>query len=440
MSRIKSPTLMPDPGLVKEEPLRAVTWDENTRVGSAAGLFGPRGRTAPARIVLETLRQLGPMARVDLARRLGASAAAMSALTGSLVEHGILAETTAFPGSVDVRPARGRPPVLLDFAAEAGAVVSIRISLDRVQLGLADARGVIGMQREVNVGLHRLEPEPLIDTLAGVIDRFIEATPVPDRVRGIAIAFLGFVDADRGVVVWSPVLACRNLPLGERLAERLGRPVDIENDAGALALSLARRSPAYGRGRTASILIGQGVGLGLMFDGRLYRGVRSGGSEYGHIRIGAHGPQCRCGSRGCIEASVADYALYHQARIALGEPEGYLGDPTEAEMADLVRLGIEGNPRVVALFQSAASVLAEGIAILIQLLQPDHVLISGPGVRAEPLLAPKLREHLAAVMIPEILDQTTVVFEPFESQQIMEGVLQRGLARLDDVLSESVAR
>lgn len=440
MSRIKSHLMAAIPAPTPEEPSRVTPADEIGRLGSAAGLFGPRGRTAPARAVLEALRQFGPTARIDLARRLGASAAAMSALTGSLVERGILAETAAFAGPLDVRPARGRPPVLLDFAPDAGAVVSIRISLDRVQLGLADARGVIGMQREVTVGLHRLEPEPLIDALSSVIDRFIEATPAPDRVRGIAIAFQGFVDADRGVVVWSPVLACRNLPLAERLSERLGRPVDIENDAGALALSLARRSPAYARGRTASILIGQGVGLGLMFDGRLYRGVRSGGSEYGHIRIGAHGPQCRCGSRGCIEASVADYALYHQARIALGEPEGYLGDPTEAEMADLVRLGLDGNPRVVALFQSAASVLAEGIAILIQLLQPDHVLISGPGVRAEPLLAPRLRDHLATVMIPEILDQTTVVFEPFEGHQIMEGVLQRGLARLDDVLSEAVAR
>jgi predicted NBD/HSP70 family sugar kinase len=112
--------------------------------------------------------------------------------------------------------------------------------------------------------------------------------------------------------------------------------------------------------------------------------VRAGGSEYGHIRIGAHGPQCRCGARGCIEASIADYALYRDVRLALGTPAAAPAD--EAEMAELVALAAAGNARAAAVFDGAAQVLAEGVSILLQLLQPENVVVAGPGVRARALL------------------------------------------------------
>ncbi len=399
-----------------------------------------RGRAGPARSILALLRQNGPMARVDLAGALGASAASVSATTAALVDRGILREIADETPRGEVRPLRGRPPVKLDFVPTCAAVVSVRVGLDMVELGLADACGAIESLTRATLALHMLDGDGVIDALGGQIEAFLAAAAVKGHdVRSIAIAFQGFVDADRGVVVWSPVLSCRNVPLAERLSQRLGLPVDLENDAGALALGLARRMPAYASGRTASILVGQGVGLGLLFDGRLYRGVRSGGSEYGHLRIGAHGPQCRCGSRGCIEASLADYALYHHARVALGEPEPKIGEFTEAEMGEIVALGLAGHPRVVGVFAAAAAVLAEGVSILIQLLQPDHVLISGPGVRARGLLEEPLRRHLAAVMVPEILDQTHVAFVDFQPSQIVEGVVHRSLERLDDTLAEAVS-
>jgi predicted NBD/HSP70 family sugar kinase len=349
-----------------------------------------------------------------------------------MVARGVLAEIEepdVAPGS---RAARGRPPVRLDFAPAAGTVASLRVGFDYAEFGLADARGRFVRTRSRNLALHARDAAGVVAELGDFVAAELAGSGL-QRPDALAVAFQGFVDADRGIVVWSPVLGCRDVALADGLSARFGCPVALENDAGALALSVARREPAFARGRTAVILLGDGVGLGLLFDGRLYRGVRAGGSEYGHIRVGAHGPQCRCGARGCIEASVADYALYRDVRVALGHPVPARED--EAEKAALVAAAEAGDPRARATFDAAARVLADGVSILLQLLQPENVVVAGPGVRARALLEPVLRRRLAAVATPGIVEHTRVTFAPFEPVQFLEGALRRGLESLDDALA-----
>lgn len=391
------------------------------------------GRPRVERLVLAHLRQFGASARVDLARHLGLSAATVSAATAALTARGVLMEVAAPTGVGYFK--RGRPPVQLDFAPRAGAVASLRVSFARVELAIADAQGRLGRTIAEAIHLRGKDADTVATELGAFVDRASTALAAP-KLAALAIAFQGFVDAERGVVVWSPVLDCRDLDLGVRLQRHLNCPVAIENDAGALALGVARRDPRYARGRTAAILLGEGVGLGLLFDGKLYRGVRAGGSEYGHIRIGAHGPQCRCGMRGCIEASIADYALYRDVRLAMGTPEPVAGAaPSEAEMTALVAAALNGNARAAAVFDAAAQVLAEGVSILLQLLQPEHIVVSGPGARARVLLEPALRRHLAGLATPGIFEHSHVEFADFDPSQFLEGALRRGLETLDDSLA-----
>jgi predicted NBD/HSP70 family sugar kinase len=388
-------------------------------------------RLRPERLVLRHLRQFGATARADLARQLGLSPATVSAATAALAARGVLREV-ADDETAPLRNIRGRPSVRLDFAPDAGTVASLRVGYARVELALADAQGSLREPVVEELVLRGRSADAVCAALAGFVDRALAALQAP-RIDALAVAFQGFVDAERGVVVWSPVLDCRDVGLAASLRNHLGCPVAVENDAGALALGLAQRHMRYARGRTAAILLGEGVGLGLLFDGKLYRGVRAGGSEYGHIRIGAHGPQCRCGARGCIEASIADYALYRDVRLALGTPAA--APAGEAEMAALVGEAAAGNARAAAVFDAAAQVLAEGVSILLQLLQPENVVVAGPGVRARALLEPALRRHLAQLATPGILEHTTVEFADFDATQFLEGALRRGLEMLDDSLA-----
>ena len=395
------------------------------------------GRPRVERLVLAHLRQFGATARVDLARHLGLSAATVSAATAALTGRGVLAEIVAPAGLGHFK--RGRPPVQLDFSPDAGAVASLRVSFASVELAIADAQGRLGRTIAEAIHLRGKDADTVAAELGAFVDRACTILAAPGlaapKLAALAVAFQGFVDAERGVVVWSPVLDCRDLDLSARLQRHLGCAVAIENDAGALALGVARRDPRYARGRTAAILLGEGVGLGLLFDGKLYRGVRAGGSEYGHIRIGAHGPQCRCGMRGCIEASIADYALYRDVRLAMGMREPVAGaSPSEAEMTALVAAALNGNARAAAVFDAAAQVLAEGVSILLQLLQPENIVVSGPGARARALLEPALRRHLAGLATPGIFEHSHVEFADFDPRQFLEGALRRGLETLDDSL------
>jgi predicted NBD/HSP70 family sugar kinase len=392
-------------------------------------------RPRPERLVLSHLRQFGATARADLARQLGLSPATVSAATAALAARGVLrevADDAVPPQTMPVRNLRGRPSVRLDFALDAGTVASLRVGYARVELALADAQGSLRDPVVEDLVLRGHSAGEVSAALAAFVDRALATLHAP-RIDALAVAFQGFVDAERGVVVWSPVLDCRDVALAAALHAHLGCPVAVENDAGALALGLAWSNRRYARGRTAAILLGEGVGLGLLFDGKLYRGVRAGGSEYGHIRIGAHGPQCRCGARGCIEASIADYALYRDVRLALGTPAAAPAD--EAEMVELVALAAAGNARAAAVFDGAAQVLAEGVSILLQLLQPENVVVAGPGVRARALLEPALRRHLAQLATPGILEHTTVEFADFDITQFLAGALRRGLEMLDDSLA-----
>ncbi|MCA3246232.1 MAG: ROK family protein [Azospirillum sp.] len=376
------------------------------------------------------VRQFGPVARVELSRTLALSPATVSVATAAMVARGVLVEVEE--QETHARAGRGRPPVRLDFAPDAGTAASLRVGFDYAEFGLADARGRFVATRARALELHTLDADGVIAMLGDFLAEGLAACGLA-RPDALAVAFQGFIDAARGVVVWSPVLGCRDVRLAEGLSARFGIPVAIENDAGALALSVARREAAFASGRTAVILLGDGVGLGLLFDGRLYRGARAGGSEYGHIRVGAHGPQCRCGARGCIEASVADYALYRDVRIALGSA-AVTGDD-EAQKTALVGAAMAGDMRALAVFDSAARVLAEGVSIVLQLLQPENVVIAGPGARARALLEPELRRHLAAVATPGIAEQTGITFVPFETVQFLEGALRQGLEFLDDALA-----
>ncbi len=114
------------------------------------------------------------------------------------------------------------------------------------------------------------------------------------------------------------------------------------------------------------------------------------GSEIGHVKLAPNGPQCRCGQRGCIEAHLADYALYRDARTFLDLPPAVSQQPSEAQMALLRERALGGDPRLEHLFRQAGRALAEAVAATISVLRPHHVILAGPGLQAFEHDAPRL--------------------------------------------------
>ena len=393
-------------------------------------------REATRRRLLEALRREGPMARVELGQQLGMSPASVSDLTAGLLDEGILvAEEDCDAGTGLIR---GRPKVRLWFAGNLGSVIGVWTGYNRIELRLVDSAGRSRSARRVERPLRNLGAEDLMDVIAGTVSAFAREAGAAEGaadVKAIGLACQGYVDTREGIVAWSPVLGTRDLPLAPGLRERLGLPVLLDNDASAMAFALAQRDPALRAGRTACLMVGDGVGLGFLINGELYRGARSGGSEFGHVRLRRSGPQCRCGGRGCIEAFLADYALHRDAQLIDHRPAPSGLMPGEAAMTAIVEQARAGDPGLLNLFRKAGEVLGDAVGILIQTLEPDHVVICGPATRAMDLLRPTFEAALETQTIPELRALASVRVVSSSVDLLTEGVVIQALRELDQGLA-----
>jgi hypothetical protein len=163
--------------------------------------------------------------------------------------------------------------------------------------------------------------------------------------------------------------------------------------------------------------------------------IRSGGSEFGHVRIRRGGPQCRCGGRGCIEAFLADYALYRDAQLVSQQPAPDSLMPTEASMHGLLEKARGGDKALLDLMAGAGEVLGDAVGILIQTLEPDHVVICGPGTRAWPLFRSAFDDALARASIAELRALTHLMVVEASHDLLTEGVIFQCLRELDAGLS-----
>lgn len=398
--------------------------------------FGPREHAR--RRLLEALRREGPMARVELGQRLSMSPATVSDLAGALLEEGVLViEESGEPSGSLIR---GRPKQRLFFADSLGAVVGVWIGYNRIELRLVDSAGRSRTHRRLEKPLRDMGADAILDTVAEAIAAFCRDEADAPEVKAIGIACQGYVDSHEGIVPWSPVLRARDLPLAAGLKERLGRPVLVENDASAMAFALAQRDPVLREGRTACLMVGDGVGLGLLINGELYRGARSGGSEFGHVRLRRGGPQCRCGGRGCVEAFLADYALHRDVQLIdhSPAPAGSLM-PSEEAMSAIVERARAGDPAILPIFREAGEVLGDAVGVIIQTLEPDHVVLCGPGTRAMDLLRPSFEAALETQTIAELRAMTTIHQAESTEDLLTEGVVIHALRELDQGLARTKA-
>ncbi len=265
----------------------------------------------------------------------------------------------------------------------------------------------------------------LVDDAGAVVARALRATPSLDPqateqvvaevvaelasgrvVEAVGIGAAGFIDEGRSVVRFSANLAWRHEPLRERVERRTGLPVVVENDGNAAAWAEYR----YGAGLEADpllvVCVGTGIGGGIVIGGRLLRGAFGTASEFGHFRTVPDGALCGCGQRGCWEQYASGNALVREARelaaqdrmaarrmLSLGDgtPEGISGrHVTEAAEA--------GDPVALQAFDSVGGWLGQGIADLVEVLDPERVVIGG-GVSESGglLLAPARRAYEAAL-------------------------------------------
>lgn len=347
--------------------------------------------------VFERIRAAGLIARVDLARDLGVSPASVTATAAELIAAGLIAETDA--PRRDAEPGRGRPPVALGVHPGAGAVAGIKFS-DRVHAAIVVdfAGGVLGearIERDATIQ----DAEAMIEDAARLVDMVTAAAGLtPAALDAVGLGMPGVVDHETGAVLWSPLMRERGHPLAPALADRLGTPVRIDNDANLVTLA----ELWFGAGRSlpdfAVVTIEHGVGMGLVQNHRLYRGALGLGMELGHTTVQLDGALCRCGKRGCLEAYVADYALVREATTALGWGDRGISSP-QILLESLYDHAKAGNAAARAIFKRAGRYLAVGLANVVNLFDPRLIFLSGERLRYDYLYAEEVLSEMRALTL-----------------------------------------
>lgn len=393
--------------------------------------------------LLRQLRRYGPMPRVALARRTRLSAGAVSAITGELIEQGVLRELAQTPA--DPTPAgpvpgsRGRPPVELGMNPGHARVAAVSIRMNLVEGVVADFAGNPVARHVVECQTRGLDASAVVQRCAEAIAGALERAP-GHGLQGIGLAAQGMVDPAAGRQLWSPVLRTGTMNLAAPLADRFGVPVLVENDAAATSLALVRDHPDLQRGLVAVLMIGHGVGMGLLRDGGPFPGSRGFSSEIGHVRRVPGGAQCRCGQRGCIEAYLADYSLYRDGRSLADLPHTDSQQPTDAQMVELTRRAEAGEPGLEGLFAEAGRALSDAISIVGSVLAPRRIAVTGSGLRAFHLMEPSYRTSLAQAFAPGLVPERDVIFVPGGTERITAGMAHLVLEAVDVDLAERPER
>lgn len=386
------------------------------------------------RLVLDALRRNGPMARVELGRITGLSPATITAISAQLIAERIIEELES-PLVLPANGKRGRPTTQLGLHAKAAHVLAANISIDTTVLTLADYAGTVLRTERLYTPTYSTPVGSFALATADAIRKFLPASghQVGDVMR-IGIAVQGVADSREGSIVWSPAFAARDVPLGDVIERELGLPCFVANDANMMAEGFLA-TEATARNKTlATIFTGYGVGMGLIIDGKVYHGSSGGASEFGHMNHVPHGALCRCGKRGCIEAYAADYGILRTASGG-GDNEAPHSSVDPAEMEAVLARANAGDRQARAAFDKAGEALGFGIGRLIALLNPERIVVAGPGLWAKQLIEPAMRRAVEESVVAELRRGVAIEVVPVETDLILRGTTAALLRAVDGDMS-----
>jgi glucokinase len=222
------------------------------------------------------------------------------------------------------------------------------------------------------------------------------------------------VDAERGVVGrdihYVPELV--GAPLADLLGRRLGRPVFVDNDVNALTLAEWMWGAGRGARSLVMLALGTGVGGGIILDGRLHRGHAGFGGELGHVPIDFDGPACICGGRGCLKAFVSGTDIERRAPERLGHP---------ASAAEVFRLATAGDAAADGMVEEVCQALGAGLAIIVNGLNPERVLVAGSVAKSLRPLEARLRASLERYAFAEALRLTRLEILSLDKDATVRG-------------------
>ena len=351
-------------------------------------------------LILETLRTHGPLSRASLSSVLGLNRSTVSSVINELFEDNLVMEVGLESST------GGRPGMLLALNPDGGCAVGIEIGVDFISIILTDFTAEI-LWRE-RVESHPKEGRDVIlgrgEELTEEALRVGEERGMPPM--GIGVGLPGLVDVQQGELVFAPNLGWRDVRLRAMWEDRFDLPVFVENEANAAALGEYYFGVAQDVQNLIYLSAGVGLGGGIMINGKLFRGSSGYAGEIGHMTIDPDGLLCGCGKRGCWETLVGPRAIVRRVREKAGDNDGILsrivdGDNSLIDVGVVVEAAEAGDEAAKCALREVGEQLGIGIANLVNVFNPELVVLGGALSLASAFLLPSIEEAVQAHMLSQ---------------------------------------
>jgi predicted NBD/HSP70 family sugar kinase len=334
-------------------------------------------RNINRQIVLNYIRERSPISRAEISHETALQRSTVSLIVDELKQQGFIDE-------VEGESSGGRPPILLKLRAAGAIAIGVDLGTTRTVVATSDLAGRVLEQRE-------FETDPNAKrTFAKIVKYSMEYIEREKEIEGIGISLPGLVDSETGIAHFIPHFKWRDWEIGKELREATGLPVTVENDANAAALAeLWFGRPEIREVRDfIMVLVEEGLGTGIVFDGQVYQGKAGVAGEFGHMTIGSNAPvACASGSRECWEAFASERAAL--ARYS-GGSLSIVGN-SGAEFESLMDHALDGELAAREALLETAQYLGVGISNLIKGLSPEAVIVGGRIARVWSIIGDELK-------------------------------------------------
>lgn len=330
-------------------------------------------RALNRRLILNLLRNRGPISRAEMAQLTGLSPAAVTFVVAELMEEALVVEREAVSG------ATGRRPVPVDINYEAHLALGFKLNRHSINCVLTDLATTPLALLDAEVADTR--PEGMIETIAATIPQLLARAGRQEReIRGIGVSIPGEIDPATGMCIQSPRFGWKDLPFAELLAERVHVPVWIDDDVNAFAVAQKLFGVGRDHSNFAALAIGAGIGCSLVIKGEIYHGSHSAAGKMGHITSVANGRLCECGRHGCLMAHAAEPFMLDEWQSRTGSKISRDAFASAVEQRDDLALSILAD---------CGSRIGRHLADMVNLFDPEVIVVGGEAVQfGEALLDP----------------------------------------------------
>lgn len=354
-------------------------------------------------LVLDLIKKRSPISRAALAEAASLAKPTVSAIVEDLLERKVVREV----GVGATTREGGRPPVLLEFDSRSQCLVGVHLGVTTTTVVLADALG-----RELarmQMPTWRGRAATALERVATAVQRLLEDNDLRDCDAAVGVCVPGMTDVATGLCRLAPALGWVDVPVRDLLQDALDVPVYVHNTAQASAVAETMEGAGQGAEDVVLLYLGSGVGSGLLSGGRLFSGSSGQAGEIGHCPVEGASERCPCGRWGCLETVASGIALVRDARAALAAGRvSSLVAGDNLSVPDIVAAAQAGDGLASELLEAAGRRIGTAAAWLLNLTDPQVLILSGGLVEAGDLLLHPLREALDQHVLPQLAERLDI--------------------------------